>query len=89
MRISLNLNDEDTLKDHYGIIFSLLCLVLVNEGESCRVIGFISEGTCNLKRCVDVAKVNRDGTKVNDYYKMFFLRKLTLYFNSTTHKYTV
>ena len=44
--------------------FFLLLLVLVNEGESCRVIGFISEGTCNLKRCVDVAKTNRDGTKV-------------------------
>ncbi|XP_028392487.1 cyclic nucleotide-binding domain-containing protein 1-like [Dendronephthya gigantea] len=37
--------------------------VLVNEGETCRVIGFISEGICNLKRSVDVAKTNRDGTK--------------------------
>ena len=35
----------------------------MNEGESCRVIGFINEGSCNLKRCVDVAKPKRDGTK--------------------------
>lgn len=37
--------------------------VLVNEGESCQVIGFISEGTCLLKRSIDVAKTHRDGTK--------------------------
>lgn len=37
--------------------------VLVIEGESCQVIGFISEGTCLLKRSIDVVKTCRDGTK--------------------------